>query len=179
MYWLKLTEEGCSQEEALGKELIGQDGVLTVTYVSTNRDSIESMLNSLYLIVIVLVISASLLAFVVIYNLNNINISERRRELATIKLLGFYNLETAAYIYRENIYLTIVGALAGLGIGKALHAFVISTIEVNQVMFGRRVTMESYVTCVILTIVFSILVNAAMYFQVKRINMVESLKSVE
>lgn len=179
MYWLKLTDTGLKTQEELGKELIELDGVLTVSYVSTTRETIESMLNSLYLIVIVLVISASLLAFVVIYNLNNINISERHRELATIKLLGFYDLETAAYIYRENVYLTIAGALVGLGIGKLLHSFVINTIEVNQVMFGRTVTVQSYICCVLLTILFSAFVNAVMYFQIKKIDMVESLKSVE
>lgn len=179
MYWLNLTDSGKAQEELLGKELIAMDGVLTVTYVSATRDMIEQMLQSLYLIVIVLVAAASMLAFVVIYNLNNINISERRRELATIKLLGFYDMEAAAYIYRENVYLTIIGALAGLGIGKLLHAFVITTIEVNQVMFGRTISASSYVTCVVLTIVFAIAVNAVMYFQVKKIDMVESLKSVE
>ena len=179
MYWLDLTEKGKAQEQAIGKHLINMDGVLTVNYVSANRESIEQMLNSLYLIVIVLVIAASLLAFVVIYNLNNINISERRRELATLKLLGFYDMEVANYVYRENIYLTLIGAVAGLGMGKFLHSFVINTIEVSQIMFGRVVSVPSYLYCVVLTVVFSAVVNAVMFFQLKKIDMVESLKSVE
>jgi putative ABC transport system permease protein len=179
MYLLGLTQEGSKQEEALGKELLTKEGVLTVTYVSTTRNTIEKMLNSLYLIVLVLVAAASLLAFVVIYNLNNINISERRRELATLKLLGFYDMEVAAYVYRENIYLTGIGAVAGIGIGPLLHRFVINTIEVNQVMFGREISPASYLWCVVLTIVFSAVVNVVMYFQLKKIDMIESLKSVE
>ena len=179
MYWLDLTQEGKLTEEELGQELMDLSGVLTVTYVSSTRNMIENMLDSLYIIVIVLVISASLLAFVVIYNLNNINISERRRELATIKLLGFYDMEVAGYVYRENIYLTLIGAVAGLGIGKLLHSFVINTIEVNQVMFGRQVSAMSYFWCIVLTIVFSAFVNFVMYFQLKKIDMVESLKSVD
>ncbi len=179
MYWLDLTEQGKAQEAQLGKSLIEMDGVLTVNYISANRESIEQMLNSLYLIVIVLVIAASLLAFVVLYNLNNINISERRRELATLKLLGFHNIEVAAYVYRENIYLTLIGAVAGLGMGKVLHRFVINTIEVSQIMFGREITSTSYLICIGLTCLFSVIVNGVMFFQLKKIDMVESLKSVE
>lgn len=179
MYWLKLNKDGVANEDALGKNLMDHDEILTVTYVSSTREMIDNMLKSLYIVVIVLVISASLLAFVVIYNLNNINISERRRELATIKLLGFYDSEVAMYVYRENIWLTILGAFAGIFIGKALHGFIIQTVQVNQVMFGHDVSVPSYIYSMVLAFIFSMAVNAVMYFQLKKIDMIESLKSVE
>ena len=137
------------------------------------------MLSSLYIIVVVLVISASLLAFVVIYNLNNINISERKRELATIKLLGFYDSEVAMYVYRENIWLTLIGAFAGIFIGKVLHGFIMKTVQVNQVMFGLDISVPSYIYSMVLAFIFSMAVNGVMYFQLKKIDMIESLKSVE
>ena len=137
------------------------------------------MLRSLYIIVVVLVISASLLAFVVIYNLNNINISERKRELATIKLLGFYDSEVAMYVYRENIWLTLIGAFVGIFIGKVLHGFIIKTVQVNQVMFGLDISAPSYIYSMVLAFIFSMAVNGVMYFQLKKIDMIESLKSVE
>lgn len=179
MYWLKLTKEGRADEDAVGRRLMEHDEILTVTYVSSTREMIDNMLKSLYIIVIVLVISASLLAFIVIYNLNNINISERRRELATIKLLGFYDFEVAQYVYRENIWLTVFGAFVGIFIGKVLHRFVIQTVQVNQVMFGLDVSVPSYIYSMVLAFVFSMAVNAIMYFQLKKIDMIESLKSVE
>ena len=155
------------------------DEILTVTYVSATREMIDGMLSSLYIIVVVLVISASLLAFVVIYNLNNINISERKRELATIKLLGFYDSEVAMYVYRENIWLTLIGAFVGIFIGKVLHGFIIKTVQVNQVMFGHDISVPSYIYSMVLAFIFSMAVNAVMYFQLKKIDMIESLKSVE
>ena len=114
------------------------------------------MLESLDIVIIVLIISAGMLAFVVLYNLNNINITERKRELATLKVLGFYDKEVSSYVYRENILLTLIGALAGLLIGKILHLYAF-----------------------LLTVAFSLFVNGVMYFKLKKINMVESLKSVE
>lgn len=179
MYWLKLTKDGLADQDALGQRLMDHDEILTVTYISSTREMIDNMLKSLYIVVVVLVISASLLAFVVIYNLNNINISERKRELATIKLLGFYDSEVAMYVYRENIWLTIIGAFAGIFIGKALHGFIIQTVQVNQVMFGHDVSVPSYIYSMVLAFVFSMAVNAVMYFQLKKIDMIESLKSVE
>ena len=127
----------------------------------------------------VLIISAGALAFVVLYNLNNININERRRELATIKVLGFYHSEMAAYVYRENIVLTILGAVCGIFMGMLLHHNVIITVEVDMLMFGRNINLSSYIYSFLLTILFSIFVNFVMYFKLKKINMVESLKSVE
>lgn len=179
MYWLKLNKDGRANEDALGQRLMDHDEILTVTYVSTTREMIDGMLSSLYIIVVVLVISASLLAFVVIYNLNNINISERKRELATIKLLGFYDSEVAMYVYRENIWLTLIGAFAGIFIGKVLHGFIIKTVQVNQVMFGHDISVPSYIYSMVLAFIFSMAVNGVMYFQLKKIDMIESLKSVE
>ena len=120
-----------------------------------------------------------MLSFVVLYNLNNINITERRRELATLKVLGFFDLEVANYVYRENILLTFLGVLVGCVVGRFLHYFTITTVEVNMAMFGREVSLFSYAMCALFTIGFSAFVNWIMYFKLKKINMVESLKSVE
>ena len=115
----------------------------------------------------------------IFFNLNNINITERRRELATLKVLGFYDIEVANYVYRENIMLTIFGVLLGCVLGKWLHYFTVVTVEVDEAMFGRDIFLMSYVTCALFTIGFSAFVNVIMYFKLKKINMVESLKSVE
>ena len=127
----------------------------------------------------VLIISAGLLAFIVLYNLNNININERKRELATIKVLGFYDNEVAAYVYRENIFLSIIGIVVGVFLGIILHRYIITTVEVNMVMFARTIRIESFVISGLLTLMFSAIVNGVTYFKLKKINMVESLKSVE
>ena len=126
-----------------------------------------------------MIISAGMLAFVVLYNLNNININERKRELATLKVLGFYDMEVGNYVYRENILLTIIGAIVGVFLGKILHQFVIQTVEVEMTMFGRNINMPSYLYAIGFTFLFSVLVNMVIYFKLKKINMVESLKSVE
>ena len=130
-------------------------------------------------VVWVLIISAGMLAFVVVYNLNNININERLRELATIRVLGFYDMELAAYVYRENIILTILGSMAGAVMGFFLHRYVVLTVEVDMLMFGRQIHPLSYGYSVLLTFAFSALVNGLMYFKLRNIDMVESLKSVE
>jgi putative ABC transport system permease protein len=137
------------------------------------------MLSTLDLVVFVLIISAALLAFVVLYNLNNINITERRRELATLKVLGFFDGEVSAYVFRENVVLTVIGAAAGVVLGKILHQFVIVTVEVDEVMFGRVINLPSYIYSIILTFLFAAFVNWLMHFKLKKIDMVESLKSVE
>ena len=137
------------------------------------------MISSLNYVVLVIIVCAGLLAFVVLYNLTNINISERQREIATIKVLGFYKMETAMYIYRETILLTLLGCLFGLGFGVILHMFVIQTVEVDLVMFGRTIAPLSYGIAAALTFVFSFLVNVVMYRKLTGISMVESLKSVD
>ena len=136
-------------------------------------------ISSLNFVVAVLIISAAALAFVVLYNLTNINISERIREIATIKVLGFYDNEVAAYVYRENMILTLIGSIVGLALGVLLHRFIMSTIEFDNVMFGRNIDFLSYIYSILLTLGFGLLVNLVMYFRLKKIPMVESLKSVE
>ena len=126
-----------------------------------------------------MIISAGMLAFVVLYNLTNVNISERLREIATIKVLGFYDNEVSAYVYRENIILTLIGALVGLGLGIILHSLIMSLAELDTVMFGRNIYPISFVYSVLITMGFSIIVNLVMYRKLKKIPMVESLKSVE
>lgn len=166
-------------EDALSKELLDQEGVSLVSYVSSAQDEMAQMLGNLDIVIIVLIISAGLLAFVVLYNLNNINIEERRRELATIKVLGFYQRELAAYVYRENVMLTAIGIFVGIFFGMVLHRYVILTAEVDAIMFGRKIFTSSYVYSILLTIFFAVFVNGVMYFKLKKIDMVESLKSVE
>jgi len=128
---------------------------------------------------VVLIVSAGLLAFVVLYNLNNINITERQRELATLKVLGFYDGEVASYVYRENMVLTVFGILAGVGIGAFLHGKVIRTVEVDMMMFGRSIFFRSFLYSGLITLAFALLVNGMMYYRLKKIDMIESLKSVE
>ena len=137
------------------------------------------MMHSLDLVIWVLIFSAGLLAFVVLYNLNNISILERRRELATLKVLGFYDMEVAKYVYRENVLLTVFGVVLGIGLGLILHQFVIRTCEIDMIMFGRRIKPLSYVWSVVLTFVFAVIVNGAMFYRLKKVDMVESLKSAE
>ena len=137
------------------------------------------MLSTLNMVVYVLIISAGALAFVVLYNLTNINIAERAREIATIKVLGFYNGEVGGYIYRENVILTVIGALSGLVLGIFLTGFIIQTVEVDIVMFGRDIMPQSFLYALGLTFLFALIVNFFMYFKMKKIDMVESLKSIE
>lgn len=165
--------------EEIGEEALKKDGALSVSYTKDFEAQIEDMLGSLNMVIVVLVISAGLLAFVVLYNLNNINITERKRELATLKVLGFYPKEVAEYVYRENILLTILGSVVGCGLGKILHRFIIETVEVDSAMFGRNIDLSSYIFGFLITIGFSMFVNGVMYFKLKKIDMVESLKSVE
>ncbi len=165
--------------EEVGESLLEQDAVLNITYTGTMAEQIDNMLGALDVVMIVIIVSAGMLAFVVLYNLNNININERRRELATLKVLGFYNGEVAAYVYRENVLLTLIGTALGIFIGKFLHAFVITTVEVDACMFGRNINPPSFVYGSLFTIGFSVIVNGVMYFKLKKIDMVESLKSIE
>jgi putative ABC transport system permease protein len=157
-------------------ELDGVQGAVTTNYM---RDTIERMLKSLDYVVLLLIVSAGLLAFVVLYNLNNINITERKRELATIKVLGFYPGELAAYVYRENVLLTFIGIGVGLALGTWLTHYVIETVEIDILMFGRTISTASYVWSAIITLIFSVIVNVGMYYRLQQIDMIESLKSVE
>ena len=165
--------------EEAGERIVSRDEVLSVTYMHDIEKQLDDMLGSLNLVIVVLIISAGMLAFVVLYNLNTINITERQRELATLKVLGFYDLEVAEYVYRENILLTFIGAGVGALLGKVLHLFVIETVEVDAAMFGRIIHPSSYLYSLAFTIVFSMIVNFVMFYKLRKIDMVESLKSIE
>ena len=168
-----------SQLEAAGERIVERREVLSVSYTHDIMERLDNMLSSLNLVIIVLIISAGMLAFVVLYNLNTINITERQRELATLKVLGFYDPEVAVYVFRENILLTFIGAAVGIMLGKILHLFIIQTVEVDAAMFGRSIYLPSFLYSLLFTVGFSLLINGIMYFKLKKINMVESLKSVE
>ncbi|MDO5410495.1 MAG: FtsX-like permease family protein [Lachnospiraceae bacterium] len=167
------------RERQLAEYLLNQEPVTSVSLVDELQATVDDMMNALNLVVWVLVISAGLLVFVVLYNLNNINISERRRELASLKVLGFYDMEVALYVYRENVFLTIFGIIAGIFMGTWLHRYMILTLEVDMIMFGRNISPASYLYSILFTAAFAVLVNLSMYYKLRNINMVESLKSVE
>ena len=167
------------QIEKIGTKLLSMDGVLNVSYTSSIEGRLDDMLRSLNLVIVVLIVSAGMLAFVVLYNLNNINITERQRELATLKVLGFYDGEVASYVYRENILLTIIGSVVGMVLGNLLHRYIILTVEVEEAMFGRQIHWQSNLYSFLFTVAFSLFVNWVMFYKLKKIDMVESLKSVE
>lgn len=175
----KTADRNTEEAERVGEEALRLEGALSVSYTTDLREQVDHMLGALDLVIVVLIMSAGMLAFVVLYNLNNIAITERKRELATLKVLGFYNNEVTMYVYRENIVLTMLGAVFGVLMGWILHRFIIVTVEIDSVMFGRNIDLSSFLFSFLLTVLFSCIVNGAMYFKLKKINMVESLKSVE
>ena len=164
---------------ALGGKLLSMDTVMSVNINREFRDRIESMLSSLDYIVILVIVCAAALAFIVLYNLTNINITERLREIATIKVLGFHGAETAMYVFRENFLLTAVGAVCGIPLGILLHRFVMSQIQVDMVSFNVHVGMKSFVVSMIYTFLFAVLVDLVMIRKLEKINMAESMKSIE
>ena len=171
--------EGDDVREVFSDDVLAMDGVKTVTYNDETINSYRSMLKSVDSVVVVLVVAAALLAFVVLYNLTNINITERVREIATLKVLGFTPHEVNAYIYRETMLLSLIGAFVGLFLGIAMEGYVVITAEVDQVMFGREIHALSFIIAFALTMLFSVIVTLAMKFKLKKIDMVESLKSVD
>ena len=177
--YLKTVDMTEEEKEVFSGRMLSDDGVDSVTYVEELRESVSVMMKSLELVIVVLIVAAGMLAFIVLYNLNNINIIERRRELATLKVLGFYDMEVANYVYRENVLLTILGAAAGVIMGLFLHRFVIMTVEIDMMMFGRDIEALSFVYSVLLTFIFAILINIGMFYKLRKIDMVESLKSAE
>lgn len=177
--FVKLTSDGKAKEEEITTNLLKQDSVFTVTYIDNLKERFNDMLGSLDVVTVVLIVSAAGLAFIVLFNLNNINVNERIRELATLKVLGFYDGEISEYVYRENIIITIIGIILGMGVGKLLHRFVIETAEIDLVMFGRNINAPSYLYAIALTVLFAIIVNVGMHFKLKKIDMATSLKSVE
>lgn len=177
--FFKLGSMSEEQKERFSKLVMEEEAVDTITYVEDLQEHVDQMMKSLNLVVVVLIGAAALLAFIVLYNLNNINIMERRRELATIKVLGFFDGELAMYVYRENILLTVFGILFGIVVGIFLHRFVILTCEIDMIMFGRSIRMFSYLASILFTVLFSVIVNAGMFYKLRKIDMVESLKSME
>ncbi len=174
-------DKAASEEavDGVSVALLKNEKVTAIKSIAELEATVSRMMKSLDLVIIVLIISAGLLAFIVIYNLNNINIIERRRELATIQVLGFYDNELAMYVYRENIWLTVFGVILGVFMGYFLHKFVIETCEIDMIMFGRDISAFSYLCSVLLTFLFAAIVNGVMFFSLKKIDMVESLKSAE
>lgn len=175
----KLTGDDETVQAAIGDRYLTDSSVKSLTFVKANISRFENMIQSLDLVTWVLIISAGMLAFVVLYNLTNVNISERIREIATIKVLGFYDTEVGEYVYRENIILTLIGGVFGLLLGVALHSYIMTTIELDGVMFGTKINISSFLISYGITILFSLLINLIMYPSLKKIPMVESLKSVE
>lgn len=173
-------QEDCKDDlEMAGTRILAYPGALSISYTSSLASQVDRMLSTLDAVILVLIVSAGMLAFVVLYNLNNINITERQRELATLKVLGFYDGEVSQYVLRENVILTVLGIMFGAVFGILIHRYVITTVEVDAVMFGRNIKLLSFLYSGILTSIFSIVVNGVMHFKLKTIDMVESLKSVE
>ena len=176
---LNLTSSDKAVIDQVSSQILKLRGTASFTDIAYIRDSFTDSMSSIDYAVVIIILAAAALAFVVLYNLTNINITERRRELATLKVLGFYDGEVSAYVYRENIFLTLFGILIGLVMGRWLHAWLIRTVEINMVMFGRTAAPSSYVLAAVLTVVFTVAVNVAAHYSMKKIDMVESLKTVE
>lgn len=168
-----------AQKETLATELMKVSGIDAVAYTTQTIDTFDQIINSLNLVVAIFIIAAGALSFVVLYNLSNINLNERVREVATIKVLGFRDNEVSTYIVRENIILTIIGTVLGLILGIFLHSYVVTVAEVDVVMFGRSIEPLSFVYAAVLSLVFAAIVNFIMHFKLKKVDMVESLKAVE
>ena len=178
--YVNTTDMEESEEDGLGEQILSNgDYISGVTFMSNTENIFAEVMNNMDLVVWILIISAGLLAFVVLYNLLNANITERIRELATIKVLGFYDKEVYDYISRETIILTVIGMLFGIGGGYFLTLYIIKTCEIDMLMFNPQITVWSYLFGVIITAVFAIIVNIITYFSLKKIDMIESLKSVE
>ena len=175
----KIKEKTEEFQDRLSKDLLNKEGIDNVSFNTTIMEDFDDTIRSLNYVVLVMVFSAGALAFVVLYNLTNVNISERIREIATIKVLGFYDKEVSAYVYRENTILTILGTLAGLVIGIFLHRYIMTTVEMDNLMFGLDLEPNSYIISIILTLGFAAFVNIVMYYKLKNIEMVESLKSID
>ena len=175
----QLSDDSQQARDAISTELLAMDEVASLTFTEDMMTQVLNMLNSINAVVVMIVVCAAVLALVVLYNLTNINVAERVKEIATIKVLGFYDREVSAYVMRETVALTIIGALFGLAGGIALHRFVIYTVEVDAVMFGRTIDPSSFVYSLALTMLFSLIVNLLMGRKLKHISMVESMKAPE
>lgn len=179
MIFTNLDDAHKDSQSDISEDLLKLDGILGISGSSALTKDFDDMISTLNYVIIVLILSASALAFVVLYNLSNVNVNERIREIATIKVLGFYDTEVTKYIFRENVLLTAMGIGVGLVLGIMLHRFVIITAEIDTMMFGRNIRLLSYVYSAVLTALFAGIVNIALHFKLKKVSMVESLKSVE
>lgn len=176
---IKTKEMTEGKEKKLANELKQIPGISSISFTSSTRHVFDDTMENFAYVSLILIISAGALAFVVLYNLSSVNISERKRELATIKVLGFYDKEVYQYINRENTILTIIGILVGLGVGNILTVYILKTCEVDTFMFDPTIALSSYLYAILITAAFAILVNIILYFSLKKIDMIESLKSVE
>lgn len=178
-YLLNFTSDDTDTCNAIFEKLLDMSGVATTSRMRDTQDTYMHSMERVDFVVVIIILAAAALAMVVLFNLSNINITERQRELATIKLLGFYDGEVSAYVYRENIVLTVFGILLGCFMGHWLHIYLVRSTEIDLMMFGRQTAPSAYVYAAILTALFSLLVNVLAHFKMKKIDMVESLKSSE
>jgi len=178
-YLLTLESDDPALCDELFEEFLSLPGAAAAARMADTRETYMNSMERVDFVVVIVILAAAALAVVVLYNLSNINITERMRELATIKLLGFYDGEVSAYVYRENIVLTVFGIAAGILMGHWLHVWLVHSTEIDMMMFGRETNPRSYVYAAVLTALFSFLVNLMSHFKMKRIDMVESLKSAE
>ena len=178
-YLMNFTSDDTDTCNAIFEKLLSMNGVVTTSRMRDTQDTYMHSMERVDFVVVIIILAAAALAMVVLFNLSNINITERQRELATIKLLGFYDKEVSAYVYRENIVLTVFGVLMGCFMGHWLHIYLVRSTEIDLMMFGRQTAPSAYVYAAILTMLFSVLVNVLAHFKMKKIDMVESLKSAE
>lgn len=178
-YLMNFTSDDIDTCNAIFEKLLSMNGVVTTSRMRDTQDTYMHSMERVDFVVVIIILAAAALAMVVLFNLSNINITERQRELATIKLLGFYDKEVSAYVYRENIVLTVFGILMGCFMGHWLHIYLVRSTEIDLMMFGRQTAPSAYVYAAILTMLFSVLVNVLAHFKMKKIDMVESLKSAE
>lgn len=178
-YLMNFTSDDTDTCNAIFEKLLSMSGVVTTSRMRDTQDTYMHSMERVDFVVVIIILAAAALAMVVLFNLSNINITERQRELATIKLLGFYDKEVSAYVYRENIVLTVFGILMGCFMGHWLHIYLVRSTEIDLMMFGRQTAPSAYVYAAILTMLFSVLVNVLAHFKMKKIDMVESLKSAE
>ena len=178
-YLMNFTSDDTDTCNAIFEKLLDLSGVATTSRMRDTQDTYMHSMERVDFVVVIIILAAAALAMVVLFNLSNINITERQRELATIKLLGFYDREVSAYVYRENIVLTVFGILIGCFMGHWLHIYLVRSTEIDLMMFGRQTKATAYLYAAILTTIFSFLVNVLAHFRMKKIDMVESLKSAE
>ena len=179
MIYLNTKDISEAEQNKISEDILNIEGVASVTVISTFMKTVSDMLNTMNYVVVILIVASALLAFVVLYNLANINIAERQREIATLKVLGFHDKEVDNYINKENIIFTVIGVILGLIFGTFLTTGIIDSIEIDSLRLMKNITVLSYIYSATITITFSFIVNCIIHFVLKKIDMIESLKSVE